>query len=444
MTELINRVGVPVFIQIVLESWNGVFLLIMMFSLIIGRRADRKTNTEIPLTNELIVFYAAIFLYNTADILYGVVMGDTSMFGRIINPISIFSYYAIGAFLTLFFLQLVKKQVAEKNDLVKLQKATLAMQLLHIPCLVLLVLTPFTKAIYWFDENNYYHRGQFYWVWYYATIISFVFITIVFIALHKKINSFLARVIAISAIIPLIAFICNFAYRNISFNNISVSITALLVFMLYEKYRTTVFIHNANELENKRYDLMKAQIKPHFINNAMTAIQELCYEDPEKAAELINHFTRYLRNNIDMTGGTSLISVEKEISAIKEYLALEYADTEKKFSFEFNIGCTGFQVPALSIETLVENAVKHGIDRYSEDSRVILTTYEDKSSYFVMLKDNGVGFDPNEETLGKGGIGLQNTISRLEISCGGSLYIDRVDGWTVVNITIPKEKRGKK
>ena len=264
MTELINRVGVPVFIQIVLESWNGVFLLIMMFSLIIGRRADRKTNTEIPLTNELIVFYAAIFLYNTADILYGAMMGDTSMFGRIINPISIFAYYAIGAFLTLFFLQLVKKQVAEKNGLVKLQKATLAMQLLHIPCLVLLVLTPFTKAIYWFDENNYYHRGQFYWVWYYATIISFVFITIVSIALHKKINSFLARVIAISAIIPLIAFICNFVYREISFNNISVSITALLVFMLYEKHRTTVFIQNAYELENKRYDLMKAQIKPHF------------------------------------------------------------------------------------------------------------------------------------------------------------------------------------
>ena len=74
--------------------------------------------------------------------------------------------------------------------------------------------------------------------------------------------------------------------------------------MLYKKYRTTVFIHNANELENKRYDLMKAQIKPHFINNAMTAIQELCYEYPEKAAEHIDHFTRYLRNNIDMTGGT--------------------------------------------------------------------------------------------------------------------------------------------
>lgn len=440
MIELINRVSGPVFIQVVLESWNGVFLLIMMFSLIIGKRADRKTNTEIPLTNELIVFYAAIFLYNIFDIFYCVFNGDASLFGRIINPISNFCYYALGAFQTLFFLQLVKKRVAEKNGLEKLKKVTFGFQLLHIPCIVLLLLTPFTKALYWFDEQNWYHRGRFYWVWHYATIISFVFITIVFIALRKKIDRFLARVIALASIIPLIAFICNFAYVRISFNNISVTITALLVFMLYEKYRTTVFVHNANELENKRYDLMKAQIKPHFINNAMTAIQELCYEDPEKAAELINHFTRYLRNNIDVTNGMSLIPVEKEIAAVKEYLALEYADKEKKFSFEFNLGCTSFQVPALSIETLVENAVKHGIDRYSENSRVILTTYEDKAGHYVVLKDNGVGFDPNEETLGKGGIGLQNTISRLEISCGGRLDIYRRDGWTVVTITIPKEQ----
>ena len=440
MIELIDRVGEPVFIQIILESWNGIFLLIMMFSLIIAKRADRKINTEIPLTNELIVFYAAIFLYNFFDILCCCFSGDTSVCGRITKSIAEICYFVVGAFQTLFFLQLVKKQIAEKNELETLKKVTLGFQLLHIPCLILLALTPFTKALYYFDEQNYYHRGQYYWVWYYATIISFAFITIVFIALHKKINSFLVRVISLAAIIPLIAFICNFAYIGISFNNISVSITALLVFMLYEKHRTAVFIRNANELENKRYDLMKAQIKPHFINNAMVAIQELCYEDPEKAAELINHFTRYLRNNIDVTNGTALIPVEKEIAAVKEYLALEYADTEKKFRFEFNLGCTSFQVPALSIETLVENAVKHGINRYSESSRVILTTYEDKTNYYVVLKDNGVGFDTNEETLGKGGIGLKNTISRLEITCGGSLDIDRRDGWTVVKITIPQKR----
>ncbi|MBQ9604710.1 MAG: histidine kinase [Firmicutes bacterium] len=443
MIEFIDRVGVPVFIQTVLESWNGVFLLIILFSLIIGRKADRETNTEIPLTNKLITFYAAIFLYNIFDIFYCLQNGSTSLWGKILNPVSNFFYFAVGAFLTLYFLQLVKKQVAEKNGLIKLQKAAFTVQLLHIPCLVLLVLTPFTKALYWFDENNYYHRGTFYWVWHCATMISFIFIAVVSIVLYKRIERFTARIISVSAIIPLIAFICSIAYRKISFNNISVSIAALLVFMLYEKYRTTIFIHNAKELENKRYDLMKAQIKPHFINNAMTAIQELCYEDPEKAAELINHFTRYLRNNIDVTNGMSLIPVEKETDAVKEYLALEYADTEKKFSFEFNLGCTNFQVPALSIETLVENAVKHGIDRYSESSRVILTTCEDNENYIVMLKDNGVGFDPNEETLGKGGIGLQNTISRLEISCGGRLDIDRRDGWTTVKIIIPKKEANK-
>ena len=184
---------------------------------------------------------------------------------------------------------------------------------------------------------------------------------------------------------------------------------------------------------------MMAQIKPHFINNALLAVQEVCYTDPEKAAELLGHFAKYLRNNIEATGSESLVPFDDEVGAIKEYLELEYADTSKKFRFDFESEYTDFKLPFLSVEPLAENAVKHGIDRYSEDSRVVLRSYEAEEAYIIEIRDNGVGFDMNAETLGKGGIGLKNARQRLGIMCGGTLEISRLDGWTVARVSLPKD-----
>jgi len=93
----------------------------------------------------------------------------------------------------------------------------------------------------------------------------------------------------------------------------------------------------------------------------------------------------------------------------------------------------------LSIEPLAENAIKHGIDRYSKESKIILSSYEGKEEYYIEIKDNGAGFDMNDETLGKGGIGLHNAISRLKLMCDRYMTIERINGWTVVKIMIPKK-----
>lgn len=193
------------------------------------------------------------------------------------------------------------------------------------------------------------------------------------------------------------------------------------------------------ELEKSKLELFMAQIKPHYINNALLAIREVCYDNAEEAAELIEHFARYLRDHFTAMDSDALIPFSKEIDAIKEYLMLEYADKSKKFTVSYELSETDFSVPALTVEPMVENAVKHGIDRYSPDSKVILRSYANDSAYIIEIRDNGKGFEVNAETLGKSGIGLKNAQSRLQLRCRGTLQVSREDNWTVITITIPKE-----
>ena len=108
---------------------------------------------------------------------------------------------------------------------------------------------------------------------------------------------------------------------------------------------------------------------------------------------------------------------------------------------EYDLQFTDFHLPQLSIEPLVENALKHGVDRYSPDSCVLIRSYKRDSTAVVEIRDNGAGFEANPETLGKDGIGLKNTVSRLQLMCNGTLDVYRRDGWTVVVIGIPLERR---
>ena len=229
-------------------------------------------------------------------------------------------------------------------------------------------------------------------------------------------------------------------------NNLTEEIAAfdIIIYYIYlaaiQYSDTQALLHrNELELEKSKLTLLISQIKPHFINNALLSIREYCYEEPEKAAELIDHFAVYLRNNVNSADSDTLIPFSEEIATVREYLTLEYADHTKQFIVEYNLEVTNFKVPPLSIKKKKKNAVKHGIDRYSPNSIVNLHSFEDEHSHIIEIRDNGKGFDMNEETLGKGGIGFKNARTRLELMCGGSLDITRENGWTIVLIKIVKE-----
>jgi len=456
MEEFAARIGIADFVQLILEAWNSVFLLIMIFSVIIGKRTDKEAgDVKIPLTNEITVFFCAIFVYNLFNMICIAAGGDTGGVGLAVMRISEFCYYLAGAFQTLFFLQVVKKHIAEKNGMNKLGKAVTAVQLLNIPCLILLAATPFTGALYGFDEHNSYNRGALYPVWYYTTIASFVFILAVFLSNYKKADPFLRQVIVVSSVIPLIAFICNFAYSEIAFNNVAVSITALILFAMYEKQRAAVTANSAREkeiirtklaekkaeLEQSKNKVLMAQIQPHFIYNSLTAIRATL-EEPEKARELINHFSRFLRGSIDVLEETECIRAERELETVEHYLFMEKTRFGDALTVVKDIRDTGFFIPAFAIQTLAENAVNHGIRGNRDGSgTVTIRTYMTDSGHIIEVSDDGAGFPTGSDIQKKDDrhhIGLSNLRNRLEIMCGGTLETESEPGrGTLARITIP-------
>lgn len=196
------------------------------------------------------------------------------------------------------------------------------------------------------------------------------------------------------------------------------------------------------ELEKSRVASMINQIKPHFINNSMNAIRELCYIDPEKAADTIGHFSNYLQFNIEAIDREVPIPFYKEIELVKEYISLEYADSNKKFRVEYDLNYTGFLLPALTVQPLVENAIKHGIDRYSDKSVVKISSYEGENDAYIRVVDNGSYEGEGEGELAKKrSIGLKNVSERVRLMCGGEVAIEHSDGGTTAKIRIPKHFR---
>ena len=190
------------------------------------------------------------------------------------------------------------------------------------------------------------------------------------------------------------------------------------------------------ELAQTRISTLMSQIHPHFIYNTLGSIEQLCELDPPKAAKLVNDFAKYLRGNFSEIDNHRLIRVSKELEHTKYYISIEkvrFPDIE----FITEMSCSDFSIPALTIQPIVENAVKHGILKKNEGGTIKVEIYESEDSYFVCVKDNGVGFDVNKPVR-NGAVGISNVKFRLEHMIGGRMKMESAPGkGTIVTITIP-------
>ena len=193
------------------------------------------------------------------------------------------------------------------------------------------------------------------------------------------------------------------------------------------------------ELKENRISIMLSQIQPHFIYNTLGTIERMCLKDPEKAFELVRNFSLYLRGNFSELESVTPIRFEEELKHIEHYVNIEKVRFPD-MSIEYDVEIKDFVLPALSVQPLVENAIKHGLMRLETGGTVLIRTYETPTHFCVEVKDDGVGFDPDMPMEGKKHVGLRNIRGRLNAMVNGELIIEsKVGAGTKAVIMIPKE-----
>ena len=193
------------------------------------------------------------------------------------------------------------------------------------------------------------------------------------------------------------------------------------------------------QLTESRISTMMSQIRPHFIYNTLGSIEQLCNIDPPKAGELVHNFAKYLRGNFGELDNPKPILMSQEMEHVRHYISIENVRFPD-MTFSFEMKSDDFHIPALTVQPIVENAIKHGLMKLQKGGTIHVVSYETDSHYCVRVEDDGVGFDTSKLLDEKKHIGIRNIRDRLKVMVGGRLEIESTEGvGTKVLIMIPKE-----
>ncbi len=313
---------------------------------------------------------------------------------------------------------------------------------LLIVYLIMLVVNEFSGIFYSVDSDNVYQRGPFYP----AVLIPPALIMIVgLIGFYRRRDALTrSQESAFTAyfFVPMAFMICQMLLYGIYAIVLGTALGAFAMFVnLQTDQRERTFKAEAINAKLKS-DILLSQLQPHFLSNTLGAIGRLCKNDTE-AKDAINLFSRYLRENMDAITQDAPAPFTQELEHAKNYLTLEQLRFGDDLNAVYDIGCTDFMLPTLTLQPLVENAVRHGI-RGTEDGTgtVTISSREFDEHWEVSVTDDGAGFNPLIPTAddGRTHIGLKNVRTRLEYISNGTLRIDSEFGHgSMVTIEIPKE-----
>ncbi len=169
------------------------------------------------------------------------------------------------------------------------------------------------------------------------------------------------------------------------------------IYMLFVLWRTYLVVQDrvvvSERLQESQLELMMGQIQPHFIFNTLSSIRTLVKIEPDVAYKMLYDFSNYLRANVDNVTNLDGIKFAAEVNHIKSYVNIEKVRFGDRLNVEYEIDEADFTVPPLSIQPLVENAIKHGVVKKLEGGTVWLRSYQEEDYYVVEVADNGIGFD---------------------------------------------------
>ena len=302
----------------------------------------------------------------------------------------------------------------------------------------------FSSIAFYFSSNGHFHAGP---LRHTCTLISAVLYAWLFWLTMRQFRPRQRREswipILVTALIggaAIMDFTVAFIEQPVSYLTMAIAISC--VFYYIWLHLQFVREHEDALVTGQRVQQMLSQIKPHFLHNALTLIIDLCDTAPQKAKAATVEFSRYLRGNMESIDRAGPIPFVKELEHTKLYLNIEQMRFAGDLQVRYDIACTGFSLPALTVEPLAENAVRHGV-REKPDGRgtVVIATRETPDGYEITVTDDGPGFDPDRlPEDGQMHVGIANVRERLRQIVDGSLEYRSAPGeGTAAIIRIPKQ-----
>lgn len=308
----------------------------------------------------------------------------------------------------------------------------------------------FSGIYYYIDVAGWYHRGDLYWVSQVFPAVALGICAIVIVC--GKGLLIRERMVFLSYLLfPLVGIVIDLYIAELALTYTGAVISSLLIYIQIDAMREKKIAQQEMELAQQKTELtqsqvrmMLSQIQPHFLYNALSSIQELCRKNPQEAERAITEFSDFLRGNMASLTIDKPVSFEQELKHTNNYLALEQMRFEECLTVIYRIETTRFRIPTLTLQPIVENAVRYGVTKKEEGGTVIIAVKEEPDCYEIMVSDDGVGFDlKSMKTDDRMHIGIENVRKRLEF-VGGELQIASTVGvGTEVTIRVRKQKEGE-
>lgn len=241
-------------------------------------------------------------------------------------------------------------------------------------------------------------------------------------------------------LLPTVGVIADMRYDTV-FCYIGMGIAVLIGYINLSIDWDRELLEKERMLTESRLNAVHLHMNPHFIYNALASISSLCYKDPGQATRYISLFSSYLRGSFGEQGDRSMVYFWEELERLELYLCLE------KLRFPDMIVITDievedFEIPNMTVQPLVENAIQHGIGGRKHGGTLLISSYETEKAYYVRIEDDGVGYEEIPKD-GRQHRGIRNVRMRLEMLCNGRLTIRSTPGkGTIAEICIRKEKKG--
>lgn len=294
---------------------------------------------------------------------------------------------------------------------------------------------------FYFSDSNEYIRGPLFFL---SQAIPFMIYLIdgimVFTGRHQVRRKELASILGY-ILLPMTGQILQMIFYGMAAINVMTTIALLLVYINVQSEQELAAARTKKELAELRVDVMLSQIRPHFLYNSLTAIRQLCDTDTAQAKESILDFSRFLRANMNSLTTKEPIPFQRELEHVRSYLNLEQKRFGKRLRVIYDINSREFKLPTLTLQPIVENAVRHGIRTRPEGGTVKIHTEEQENDNVIQVFDDGGGFRASDsEGEERKHIGIANVKRRLEEQCKGTLTIESGSQGTKVTIRIPKGK----